>query len=518
MPVRFKSCGQLLPLLLLIMAWAVPQSLVAQWGVSQEVQAREGDAIDGGGTFSSFQYPQINNNGSVAFTGFTSGLAACPSSVNLFRVSSGVLQTPTCYESVVSGGVATVLGDDGHLAWLQFNQVRSDVGGAHDVANRSDPVPGFPADKFDLFSGLAANTPGQVVFWGSTDVNNKQGIWAEPAGSGTLKALILEGDAAPALEATTFKRIIGTGLALNDSGVMLFTAETTAAFGTGIWTVDMDNTVRKVIAPVDPLPSTAGTFGSSQERPAGINDQGEVTFTGTTSVPNEQGVWAERWNEMGQAFDLYKVVLTGDSIAINDGVSWQPLEFHSPAINNAGDVGFVGCSRLAAIRICGIVRAVWNGTGFDLQPIAIDSRVAGARRGPAGGGLYIPTSQTYNMNNTSQFAFRAQTDNNGSNFGMWGWRPEFGLLRIFMASQPFLLPDGETRLPINNTTSMANLVTSGGSDGRPRHLADGGKVVIALDLDSIPTGTDRLDYVIVGDLNETLFRDSLEWQWAPPSP
>ncbi len=57
------------------------------------------------------------------------------------------------------------------------------------------------------------------------------------------------------------------------------------------------------------------------------------------------------------------------------------------------------------------------------------------------------------------------------------------------------------------------LASPGGEDGRPKILDDSGLVVFTLEFDALAPDTIRRKGVFIGDLNETLFLDSLEWRW-----
>jgi len=207
------------------------------------------------------------------------------------------------------------------------------------------------------------------------------------------------------------------------------------------------------------------------------------------------------------------VFLKGMEIQVGETDFWAPFEFHAPTINSNGDVGFVACTQFSTTRVCGIIRATWNGAGYDHEAIALDRRIQGAARDPLSVGLAISSSQTYNMNNQGLFVFRAQTDNFGPAWGLWGWRPDIGLRRVYLATTPFRLPSGETRMVSNTTFSINVLVTTGGEDGRPKTLNDSGMVVFTLEFDALAPDTSRRKGVFIGDLNETLFLDSLEWRW-----
>jgi hypothetical protein len=62
---------------------------------------------------------------------------------------------------------------------------------------------------------------------------------------------------------------------------------------------------------------------------------------------------------------------------------------------------------------------------------------------------------------------------------------------------------------------LAVVVTTGGEDGRQRILDDSGHVVFVLDFEPAAPDTARREGVFIGDLNDTIFLDSLEWRWTP---
>jgi hypothetical protein len=376
------------------------------------------------------------------------------------------------------------------------------------------------------------NDDGELFFYGyyrlldSTIVN---GLWAEFGGAGTLDRLVLDGDPAPGLPEgtvfTTINALSGTTVrgAISNNGDVAFLARTSdpppagRQAQPGAWSVSRDGTVRKVIAQKDPAPGSAGNFSSALSKQPSINAKGEVALVGTTSISGEGGVWAERWNESSQQYDLHNVFLRGMEIQVSETQTWAPFEFHTVAINSNGDIGFVGCTQISVSRVCGIVRATWNGSDYDHQVVALNSRIPGATRDPRGSGLSISPTQTFNMNALGQFAFQTQTDTNGASHGLWGWRPDIGLRRVYLRGTPFRLASGEVRTIVNNTNKNAVVVTTGGEDGRQRILDDSGRVVFVLEFEPVAPDNQRREGVFIGDLNDALHVDSLEWRWSPDS-
>jgi hypothetical protein len=408
------------------------------------------------------------------------------------------------------------------MAFVPWQAIDSEFGGRHRVVSTTSPVPGLPNEKFDSLFPPAMNDNGELNFYGSTDITNATGLWAEFDGAGSLDSLVLDGDPAPGLPpGTLFTTLINERGAISNNGDVAFQARTDdpppagRQAQPGVWSVARDGTVRKVIAQKDPAPGATGNFSSTGSRSPSINAKGEVALVGTTINPSEGGVWAERWNESSQQYVLHNVFLKGMEIQISETNTMAPFEFYSPAINSNGDVGFVGCSQVSTFRVCAIVRATWNGSGYDHQPVAVDWRIPGARRDGLGSGLSITLGKTFNMNAQGQFAFQAQTDTHGNSWGLWGWRPDIGLRRVYLSGTPFRLASGEARVIVNSQNKVSVIVTTGGEDGRQKILNDSGFVVFMVEFEPVAPDTSRREGVFIGDLNETIFLDSLEWRWSP---
>ncbi len=509
-------------LLILGMVLTGSPSTASAQGVSYKQVAFEGDDVDGS-QFSSFQNAVINNDGTVAFVGFTGSVDSCPGdNVNLWKSIAGVIQPPVCVGFFNNFGKDTILNGNGDAVFKGLSWTDSEFGGRHRVVANGLAVPGLPSEKFDRFFAPGMNDNGELNFYGSTDITDTNGLWAEFDGAGTLDSLVLDGDPAPGLSpGTVFTTLINQRGAISNNGDVAFLARTDdpppqgRQAQPGVWSVARDGTVRKVIAQKDPAPGSSGNFFTTSSRPPSINAKGEVALVGTTTNTNEGGVWAERWNESSQQYELHNVFLKGMEIQVSETNTWAPFEFHAPAINSNGDVGFVGCTQFSTIRVCGIVRATWNGSGYDHQPVAVNWHITGARRDGLGAGLSISSSTKFNMNAQGLFAFQAQTDTHGSAWGLWGWRPDIGLRRVFLTGTPFRFASGETRTAFNSSGKLATIVATGGEDGRQKILNDSGFVVFILEFEPVAPDTIRREAVFIGDLNDTIFLDSLEWRWSP---
>jgi len=124
---------------------------VAQ-GVSVEQVAFQGDALDDGGQFSSFQSAVINNDGSVAFVGFSGSVASCGGdSVNLWKSEAGVIQAPVCVGIFSNFGQDTILNNNGDAIFMGSTWVDSESGGRHRVVSNVMAVPDMPGETFDRY-------------------------------------------------------------------------------------------------------------------------------------------------------------------------------------------------------------------------------------------------------------------------------------------------------------------------------------------------------------------------------
>jgi hypothetical protein len=415
--------------------------------VTYETVVLIGDPVPTDDTFTgNFRAPVINNQGSFAFGADTTegGCGGIYNSIN--NVFSKVL----CEEGLSQE--TKVLMESDNLAFSALGpQIYTDLGGLHSVVGVATSVPGFEDELFELLGQPRQSDVGLISFWGRTDRTHTTGIWQDI--EGTLNKLVAEGDKAPELsEGAAFTAIGQNNLVTSNNADTAFVATTSESAGTGVWSVDKAATIRKVIASGDPAPGSIGLFASAgnldndPSHVPSINVRGEIAFQGTTTNAGETGVWAQRWNETTQSFDLHNVILAG--MVVDPFTGWTPTLFDSVAINDVGDVAFRGCSVEPAG--CGIVLARWdeNEVAYGYNIIAVESQIAGAAPDPSGAPFVQIDAGGFALNGASQLAFRALAatlDNPGGAMGIWGWDPGTGPHRVILAGDKFEVAKGDIR-------------------------------------------------------------------------
>ncbi|WP_020682825.1 DUF7453 family protein [Marinobacterium rhizophilum] len=443
-----------------------------------------------GTTFqSSFNRAVINNAGEFAFYASTTEFNCA----GLYkRRDDQFVKVTSC--PVLPG--EQILSESGKLVFTSNGVTYSEFDGLHPVVGNKftvvkTPVPdGVEGELFSSVGFPVSNDNGMLLFKGVTDITGSQGFWAEI--NGTLLPYVLAGEPAPGMPAgTTFANLDDRAVVAND-GSVAFKATTTASRQTGIWVIYADGSGRKVIAPGDPAPGSTGNWSNAHflvsdlsSSPA-INAQGEVAFRGTTTNANENGIWAERWDEGVQQYRLHNVILAADSIALPSGDIWRPFKFGWVSLNNRGELAYIACSRISISDVCGVMKAVWNESTerYDHHLIALDSRITGAEPEPGGLGLFLGGGQGPSLNNQGQVVFRglaAPPERPSGVWGMWGWDPGTGLHRIYLAGDSIEVAPDDVRTVANFITFSPFLSrASGNDDGRPSAFNDHGQVIFKL--------------------------------------
>ena len=156
----------------------------------EDSEAFEGDELNDGGQFSSFQNVVINNDGVVAFSASTGQLESCSNATSaLWKSVTGVIQPPVCIDAVIITAIHTILNSNGDMAFVPWQAIDSESGGRHRVMSTTSPVPGLPDERFDQYFAPGMNDNGELNFYGSTDITNTNGLWAEFDGAGSLESL-----------------------------------------------------------------------------------------------------------------------------------------------------------------------------------------------------------------------------------------------------------------------------------------------------------------------------------------
>jgi uncharacterized protein YjbI with pentapeptide repeats len=315
--------------------------------------AREGDNVPGIGTFSSFDWPVINDVGHTAFVARnangwatwvqrTGGLVRVGASSNNSHIS---------------------LNNAGHSAFSNGAIWSEGSGNLVRVAGIGDPAPGTPEGvKFHLFPTAPPPTPplnslGKTAFRGvlagnGANATNDEGIWSQ--GSGSLALVARGGDPAPGTPSgvvfgpNSFGGIFSSDVALNDNGHTAFRGFLT---GDGVSSPDShgifaesDSGLRLVARTGDHAPGTpAGVNFQTLVAPV-LNDAGQTAFlafhTGDGYLGTRSGIW---W-EPPQGLTL--VARSGDHApGTPDGVvfiSGSDSAFNQPLLNNSGQIAFFG--------------------------------------------------------------------------------------------------------------------------------------------------------------------------------
>lgn len=458
--------------------------------VSYETLAVIGDPLDDGDpatldpTFlSGFQAPVINNSGVVAF-GATVSDAGCG---GLYKRASGVFSEVLCDNDLTQESKG--LNADDNSTFMAGSRILTEAGGLRTVvggalSSNPTPVPEFFDEFFSVVGLPRTNDSGLITFWGRTDKTGTSGIWQDS--EGTLAKLVADEDPAPGLpEGSLFTAIAQNSHGLGNNGDTAFRATTSVSTDAGVWSVDKHGFVRKVLAPGDIAPTSTGDFLTAVDgNGIAINAAGETAFAGTTTNPDEAGIWAERWDQASLSYVLHGVVLSGTTISLSAFDDWHPTRFDSVAINNVGALAFRGCSIVALEDACGIVLARWNETdqAFRLTVVAIDSRIPGAGTDNGGASIRQIDANSHVLNAAGQVAFSGLGTRAGESdgvAGIWGWDPKFGLHRVILAGDKFAVATDDSRLLANLAGDNQTFATTGGADGRPGVLSDVGRLVFS---------------------------------------
>ncbi len=242
-----------------------------------------GDPAPGGGAFTNFNDPSINNNGDVAFFGHV----VSPSTPGLFVLSGGQLR-----QFVAFGGPAPDGGTFANLAYPSLNDTgqvafsavvtapghsgifRASEGSTEAIAQTGDSAPGGGTFNFTSLSFRhrpSLNASGQVAFGGPVSTGFA-GVFLST--DGVLTSIARPGDPVPG--AGTI--INADSASLNDAEQVAFSATTTAGGRAACWV--SDGILFKIAGAGDPAPG-GGTF--SEAILPKLNSQAQVAFNGRES-------------------------------------------------------------------------------------------------------------------------------------------------------------------------------------------------------------------------------------------
>ena len=248
-----------------------------------------GEAAPGGGAFTQFSDPALNDRGDLAFAASTSAPGA---------------------------RYAVFLLKDGRLGTLA-------------VAGRPAPTGG----TFTVFNDVVLSDRDTVVFLGrTTDPVAHQGLYL--ARAGTVGAVVAAGQPAPAGGAFTDF----ANPTINGNDVVAFVGRMSRAAAEGIFTTGEGSLVPAVLAG-QPAPG-GGAFQFFLDGSPAQNDRGDLAFIASTAPQGTFGVYVLVGGRP------VPVVTTDDDAPVGGPFT----EFGMLALTNAGTVGFVGRTARSAVR------------------------------------------------------------------------------------------------------------------------------------------------------------------------
>jgi hypothetical protein len=280
-----------------------------------------GDPAPGGGTFSSFGAPQLNNQTQVAFHAGTMDGATAGSGIFI------ATKDPPALEAVATTATA----------WP--------TGGTFGSFNTS----------------LALNASGQVAFRATRGGPAPQptGLFVGTGGGGPAK-VVMTGDVLPA---GTVNSVPGSTWKLNVSGQVAFFSNLST--GQGVFLGSTGGAPVLVARNGDPAPGAGGaTFGFFREESIGLNDSGQVAFWSglNNAAPTPASIW-QGWF-LGAA-----------------GAAASPRLLHTQPLPGGGEVAVASPgARVAVLANSGEMAVYVGDVSHGAQPRVVIAGVDGALR------------------------------------------------------------------------------------------------------------------------------------------
>ncbi|MDT8999402.1 hypothetical protein RQP53_09005 [Paucibacter sp. APW11] len=299
----------------------------------------------GGGTFTSFVAPVLNQAGQTAFrVNITGGSSA------IYRSGSGGVLTAIGLEGQTATGAGAgtfsgfgnpMLNDAGQTAFEGFISGASSTSGIYRsssgstltaIALRGQSAPGAGAGTFSVFNDLVLNQAGQMAFRASiTGGSSTRGIYRSN-GASTLTAIALTGQSAAGAGAGTF---FGFGeLALNDVGQAAFQASITGGSSNqGIYRSSSGGTLAAIVLAGQSATGAGGGTFSSFDRPV-LNQAGQTAFQASiTGGSSNQGIYRSSSDSA-----LTAIAVQGQSAPGAGAGTFSSL--FSPMLNEGGQAAF----------------------------------------------------------------------------------------------------------------------------------------------------------------------------------
>lgn len=346
-----------------------------------------GQPAPGGGAFTEFSDPSLNNHGDVAFGALSTSARVHTA---LYLLSGGHLRTlVTAGQRAPTGGVFrafsdVTLNDRGTIMFLGRTTSRATPEGLFfarqgEVATIAAVGQAAPSGGvFTDFANPTINAQDTIAFVGRATGPGAEGIFTSTEGSTT--AVLLAGQPAP--DGGAFRFFLDGTPALNDRGEIALVAATTVRSTQGIYVLSGGRVIPLVTtADAAPLGGRFTEFGSVV-----LTSAGTVGFIGRTdsrAVP--EGLYVT-----GRAI-LVPLAMSGQRVS--GGVLTR---FASVVINSDEEVVF-------ELSLPVIPKAVYAATRAGVRPIA-----RAGDRSPTGR-LFTAFSAPV-LNDAGQIAFVAETD------------------------------------------------------------------------------------------------------------
>jgi hypothetical protein len=271
----------------------------------------------------------------------------------------------------------------------------------------------------DIFPSIM-NSQGDIAFYdlvqgGNANATNNAGIWI--GRHNALNLVVRTGDQAPGLASgVNFASIVYDSvsslhvIAANDQGTVAFQAQVVGAGidpnrNVGLW-AGVPGNLQLIAMDNQPAPASLGTM-IAVRRPT-INHSGNVAFTSSILPPSGDAI-AGVMKSVGGT--LSAVAKTGDvAPGVGAGVTFTN-GFYDPAINNAGNVAFVGSTTRSTFGSSD--QGLWVNRNGSLQKVAVTGDIA-----PGTSQQFRDGFSTAIVNAQGRTAFTAHL--NGSNpEGIW---------------------------------------------------------------------------------------------------
>ena len=361
------------------------------WSTGAAVATTVQIAPGGGGIFTSFTAPVVNNTGSSVFQAQASTLAGVFTAFGstLATVATTAQVAPDLGTNFTSFSTISAINDSGAVAFLGFSGSRIGIfqrvnGVLSAVATSNTLAPGF-TKNFISFTEPALSNSGKVAFEGA--LSGGRGIYTSTGGA--LTTVAKTGDIAPTLGSafTRFGSFPGTKPAVNDLGTVAFYGE--AGSSSGLFLGDGQQLVTVAFTGESLAGSTVSSFnftgGADRGGSGQLNNNGQLVYTASLASGGStiqlftptlhfrsaaSGAWGARANwTLGLAPAAVHDVVIDPAAALAITGPTLPTTVKSLAITGSGELtlqsaGTItaagGASTGAAGRLSGSGRLIAN--------------------------------------------------------------------------------------------------------------------------------------------------------------